>query len=54
MPKKIELLDFGCGDLPYRLLFISLIDEYLGADILNSNKMIIIRFKLIQLLVVLL
>jgi SAM-dependent methyltransferase len=35
--KQVRLLDFGCGDMPYRPLFMHLINEYIGADIIVKD-----------------
>lgn len=34
--KKIKVLDFGCGDQPYKYIFKQ--DNYLGCDIGNSPE----------------
>jgi SAM-dependent methyltransferase len=36
--KQVKILDFGCGDMPYRSLFTPLISEYIGADIAGQDE----------------
>lgn len=35
---KGDLLDIGCGNKPYELLFEGLITKYIGCDIIQSNQ----------------
>ena len=35
---KENLLDYGCGDSPYKKLFLPVVEKYIGADIEENSK----------------
>lgn len=40
---KLKILDYGCGVMPYKEIFLNLTQEYIGAD-LNDNEYADIHF----------